>query len=174
MILRIAAALALIAGVASLYFAGSKNYFEIEESKTVLFSAESIYDQINDLSRWKKWSSYLKKEGTSIDVVDNLVGKRSILRWNNLESSGQFEIVDTIKNQEVTVQASFDRPFKQEWIFQYQIKSLDENKIELKILCRGSLDLTTKIMHRLLNIPKLLSEQLSQEIDEIQIQLKNK
>lgn len=143
MILRLASAFALIAAATTLYFSRTANFFEIEKTVTVEASTEKIYALISNLENWKKWSEFSK------------------------ENLGIVEIVSKIPEKELLVNLNYTTPIQQKLRYSFYTHSLGLNKSELKIVCKGDLDLMKKVIHKIFNVNRLIEEQLSQEIDHI-------
>jgi hypothetical protein len=113
MLIALGIMVVLIVGV--LVFASTKpNEFRVQRTVRIKAGPEKILPQINDFSRWVKWSPY---ESLDPDMKKALSGapsgKGAVYEWegNSKAGKGRMEILDSTA-EHVGIALSFEKPFR--------------------------------------------------------------
>lgn len=150
MILRFAAFFAIIGAVFVLYYVGTPKYFEVSKNVDIISTPDKVFSLIRNSSDWFKWSQFAKNK------------------------MGTYEVVSEIPEKEFIIDLTYLKPVRQTLRYTFEIIAKDQNTTRLKVSCKGNLDVTSKFLYQVLNIPKLINEQVGQEIDELKRLAENK
>jgi len=101
---------------ALLVYAGAKpDSFRIERSTRIQAPAERVYDLVNDLQAWSRWSPWEKKDPAMKRAFgDTTSGQGASYAWegNKHVGTGRMEITDTVRPNKIVIKLDFLKPIK--------------------------------------------------------------
>ena len=107
--------LVLLLGGAAAYVATRPDAYHVERSTTVDAPAATVFAQIDDLSIWKEWSPWEKKDPgmkRSYSATPSGVGATYSWEGNKEVGKGKMTITDSKLGEKVTEKLEFIEPFQ--------------------------------------------------------------
>ncbi|MBT8245354.1 MAG: transcription activator effector-binding protein [Winogradskyella sp.] len=93
----------------SIYIAVQPNSFEVERSRTINAPVEVVYNTIIDFKNWEVWNSWKeKKPEIQITLAEKTNGIGGSYSWEDEDSIGKMETIDTEKNKYIAQTMQFD------------------------------------------------------------------
>ena len=107
--------LVLLLGAAAAYVATRPDAYHVERSTTVDAPAATVFAQIDDLSVWKEWSPWEKKDPAmkrTLSATTSGVGATYSWEGNKEVGKGKMTIVDSRPGEKVGQKLEFIEPFQ--------------------------------------------------------------
>src|SRR5262245_58185340 len=107
--------LVLLLGAAAAYVATRPDAYHVERSTTVEAPAATVFAQIDDLSVWKEWSPWEKKDPAmkrTVSATSAGVGASYSWEGNKEVGKGKMTITDSKPGEKVVEKLEFLEPFQ--------------------------------------------------------------
>lgn len=125
MLIKILAALVVIAVVFIVIVAARPSDFRVTRSIAMAASPQAIFDQVNDLHKWQAWSPWEKIDPALKRTYDGSpAGTGASYSWvgNNKVGEGRMTITDSRRHDLVRFRLDFLKPFKGTNIAEFTFK----------------------------------------------------
>src|SRR5262245_48622539 len=112
---KVLVVLVLLLGGAAAYVATRPDTYHVERSTTVDAPAATVFAQIDDLSVWKEWSPWEKKDPAmkkTLSTPTSGVGASYSWEGNKDVGKGKMSIVESKPGEKVAEKLEFIEPFK--------------------------------------------------------------
>jgi len=112
---KVLVVLVLLLGGAAAYVATRPDAYHVERSTTVDAPAATVFAQIDDLSVWKEWSPWEKKDPAmkrTLSATTSGVGATYAWEGNKEVGQGKMSIVDSKPGEKVAEKLEFIKPFQ--------------------------------------------------------------
>jgi hypothetical protein len=112
---KVLVVLVLLLGGAAAYVATRPDAYHVERSTTVDAPAATVFAQIDDLSMWKEWSPWEKKDPgmkRTYSATPSGVGATYSWEGNKDVGKGKMTITDSKLGEKVTQKLEFIEPFQ--------------------------------------------------------------
>lgn len=84
---------------------------EVERSSVINAAQDDVFNEVNDLKRWKRWTPYHQTgSDVNINFGDTTIGKNASYTWSsnqNPSDNGSVKIIESIPNKSITTRMSF-------------------------------------------------------------------
>jgi hypothetical protein len=111
---KVLVVLVLLLGAGAAYVATRPDAYHVERSTTVDAPAATVFAQIDDLSVWKEWSPWEKKDPAmkrTFSATTSGVGATYSWEGNKEVGKGKMSIVDSKPGEKVAEKLEFIEPF---------------------------------------------------------------
>ena len=112
---KVLVVLVLLLGAAAAYVATRPDAYHVERSTTVDAPAATVFAQIDDLSVWKEWSPWEKKDPAmkrTFSATSSGVGASYSWEGNKEVGKGKMTITDSKPGEKVVEKLEFLEPFQ--------------------------------------------------------------
>jgi len=112
---KVLVVLVLLLGGAAAYVATRPDAYHVERSTTVDAPPATVFAQIDDLSVWKEWSPWEKKDPTmkrTLSATTSGVGASYSWQGNKEVGKGKMTITDSKPGEKVVEKLEFIEPFQ--------------------------------------------------------------
>jgi hypothetical protein len=112
---KVLVVLVLLLGAAAAYVATRPDAYHVERSTTVEAPAATVFAQIDDLSVWKEWSPWEKKDPAmkrTFSATTSGVGASYSWEGNKEVGKGKMTITDSRPGEKVAQKLEFIEPFQ--------------------------------------------------------------
>ena len=107
--------LVVLVGAAAAYVATRPDAYHVERSASIEAPAATVFAQIDDLSVWKEWSPWEKKDPTmkrTLSATTSGVGASYSWQGNKEVGKGKMTITDSKPGEKVVEKLEFIEPFQ--------------------------------------------------------------
>ncbi len=103
----------------------------IKETIVIEQSANSIYNQVNDLKKWKNWSEWNRRDSSMLSHYSTpSIGEKASVRWESKkEGNGSQEIIESIPYEKIRLSVSIED--QREHFSLWEFNELEEFKTEV-------------------------------------------
>ena len=141
--------LVLLLGAAAAYVATRPDAYHVERSTTVDAPAATVFAQIDDLSVWKEWSPWEKKDPAmkrTLSATTSGVGATYSWEGNKEVGKGKMTIVDSRPGEKVTEKLEFIEPFQSQSEVSFTLKNESPTATKVTWAMNGKHNFVTKAM----------------------------
>jgi len=141
--------LVLLLGAAAAYVATRPDAYHVERSTTVDAPAATVFAQIDDLSVWKEWSPWEKKDPAmkrTLSATPSGVGATYSWEGNKEVGKGKMTIVDSRAGEKVTQKLEFIEPFQSQSEVSFTLKPESPTTTKVTWAMNGKHNFITKAM----------------------------
>jgi len=115
MLWKILGALTLIIVALALFVATRPDTFSVTREKEIAAPADKVFEQVNDLRNWEKWSPWLGLDPEAkLVYTDSTAGKGASFSWdgNDKIGAGSNTITESVPNERIKIDLKFLKPFE--------------------------------------------------------------
>jgi hypothetical protein len=141
--------LVLLLGAAAAYVATRPDAYHVERSTTVDAPAATVFAQIDDLSVWKEWSPWEKKDPAmkrTLSATTSGVGATYSWEGNKEVGKGKMTIVDSRPGEKVAEKLEFIEPFQSQSEVSFTLKTETPATTKVTWAMDGKHNFVTKAM----------------------------
>lgn len=94
-----------------LYIATLEGSFQVEESKLIQAPSEMLFDEVNNLETWEKWSPWTKMDSTMIiTYAEKTLGEGAGYSWKSDKMNGSIATTKVIPGNSINQEIIFNTP----------------------------------------------------------------
>ena len=127
-VLYIGGGLLVLALIFAAFIATRAPAFRVERSRVIAASPDSIFHIVNDLSQWRRWSPYDKRDPNMKTALEGSPqGPGCSYSWdgNNKVGSGKMAITESKPGELVAMNLQFNRPFRADNLVRFTMTPAD-------------------------------------------------
>lgn len=109
----------------------SPKHIGIKETIVIEQSPNSIYNQVNDLRKWKNWSEWNRRDSSMLSHYSTpSIGEKASVRWESKsEGNGSQEIIESIPYEGIRLLVSIED--QNEHFSRWEFNEMEEFKTEV-------------------------------------------
>lgn len=143
---------------------------EFKVSRTLVINAtpEIIFEQINGSRNFNKWNPWLKEDPDSVITYEGPeTGVGASYSWNGKKTGiGKDTIVESIPHEKVVVELEFIKPMNAKNMAGFTLAPV-ENGTEVTWSMWGKRNFTTKMMHTVFNMDKMIGKSFESGLENL-------
>ena len=156
---KVLVVLVLLLGAAAAYVATRPDAYHVERSTTVDAPAATVFAQIDDLSVWKEWSPWEKKDpAMKRSFSGPQDGKGARYAWEGKKAgAGSMEITEAKPSSQVSLRLDFTKPFKANNLVDFTMVARGDST-DVTWEMHGPMSFVSKIMHVVINTDRMVGK----------------
>jgi hypothetical protein len=161
MVLKILAAVAVIAVIFAVIVALQPASFRISRSAAVSAPPQMVFEQVNDFHKWEAWNPWGKIDPAMKHGYDGPAsGPGAVYSWagNKEVGEGRMTIIESRPNDLVRVKLDFFKPFAATNMAEFTFKP-EGNTTLVTWSMSGDKNFMAKAVHLFMNMDKMIGEQ---------------
>lgn len=156
-----------LAGFAA-YVAMQPGAFTVTRSATFAATPDMLFDQINDLSKWEKWSPWAEMDPSQkMSYSGPVAGEGASMGWEGKETGvGTMTITSSQPNELIKMKLVFKKPMEGEGDITFAFVP-EGDKTKLTWTHTGVNDFMGKAFDIVMNVQKCLGEQFEKGFENL-------
>jgi hypothetical protein len=115
MLKKIFLGLAAVLAILIIVIALQPSTFKVERSEVVAAWPEIVHGQVNDFTKWEKWSPWAKMDPeTKLTMSANPVGEGATYAWESDKTGAGTMLITESTPEYIALDLNFSKPFKAE------------------------------------------------------------
>jgi uncharacterized protein YndB with AHSA1/START domain len=136
-----------------------------ERTAAVAAPPEVVFGIVNDLTRWRSWSPYDKRDpAMKVSLSGPAAGPGASYTWdgNGQVGEGRMTITEAAPDERVTMRLQFERPFKCDNVVNFLIAPAAGGGSRVTWAMDGNNTLVGKAMSAVINMDKMIGKDFEQ------------
>lgn len=161
MLTKILVALVLLAALLSMIVASRPDEFHVTRSAVMTAAPSAVFEQVNDLRNWKKWSPWAKLDPSAKETFEGpFSGAGASFHWagNSQVGEGKMTITESQQASLVRFRLEFLKPFAATNFAEFTFKP-EGNQTVVTWNMSGKSNFMGKAMSLILNCDKMVGSQ---------------
>lgn len=156
--------------IALLVYAGTKpDSFRVERSIRIQAPAERVFDLVNDLNAWSRWSPWEKKDPAMKRTFSAITrGQGASYAWegNKQVGMGRMEISETTPPNRIVIKLEFRKPIKAQNTSEF---SFEQQGTETQVVWAmfGPMPYISKVMTVFFNMDKMCGKDFEEGLAQL-------
>jgi hypothetical protein len=158
MLVRVVVALAAIFVAGAAVVAMQPSRFRITRSAVVNATPGQVFDQVNDLHAWERWSPWLEADPSARTSYEgSAAGPGAVFTWagNRNVGSGRMTITESRPPDLVRLRLDFAQPFESTSVAEFTFAPEGDRTLVTWSMS-GDKNLVAKALHLVMNMDKMI------------------